>query len=60
MAIAGQVSRRMLEYYSHIRLAAKRAALDSIAQGQNPVAGVHSPAHNQRGTREKQNEMAAN
>jgi integrase len=31
MAIAGHVSRAMLEHYSHIRLAAKRAALDSIA-----------------------------
>jgi hypothetical protein len=31
MAIAGHVSRAMLEHYSHIRMAAKRAALDSIA-----------------------------
>jgi hypothetical protein len=31
MSIAGHVSRQMLEHYSHIRLAAKRAALDSIA-----------------------------
>lgn len=31
MAIAGHVSRQMLEHYSNIRLAAKRAALDSIA-----------------------------
>ena len=31
MAIAGHVSRQMLEHYSHIRLAAKRTALDSIA-----------------------------
>lgn len=31
MAIAGHVSRKMLEHYSHIRLEAKRAALDAIA-----------------------------
>jgi hypothetical protein len=31
MSIAGHVSRQMLEHYSHIRLAAKRAALDAIA-----------------------------
>jgi integrase len=32
MAIAGHVSRKMLEHYSHIRMEAKRAALDAIAQ----------------------------
>jgi integrase len=31
MAIAGHVSRQMLEHYSHIRLAAKRAALEGIS-----------------------------
>lgn len=31
MSIAGHVSKRMLERYSHIRIAAKRAALDAIA-----------------------------
>jgi len=31
MAIAGHLSRRMLEHYSHIRMAGKRAALDAIA-----------------------------
>jgi integrase len=31
MSIAGHLSRRMLEHYSHIRMAAKRAALDAIA-----------------------------
>lgn len=29
--IAGHVSRKMLEHYSHIRMEAKRAALDAIA-----------------------------
>ena len=32
MSIAGHLSRKMLEHYSHIRLDAKRAALDAIAQ----------------------------
>jgi integrase len=31
MSIAGHVSRAMLEHYSHIRMNAKRAALDAIA-----------------------------
>ena len=32
MAIAGHVSRRMLEHYSHIRIEAKRKALEAISQ----------------------------
>jgi integrase len=32
MAIAGHVSRKMIEHYSHIRMEAKRAALDAIAK----------------------------
>ena len=32
MSIAGHVSRRMLEHYSHIRMHAKRTALDAISQ----------------------------
>lgn len=35
MAIAGHLSRKMIEHYSHIRMEAKRAALDAIAK---PVA----------------------
>jgi len=31
MSIAGHVSRKMLEHYSHIRMEAKRVALDTIA-----------------------------
>lgn len=44
MAIAGHVSRRMLEHYSRIRTEAKRAALDAIS---GPVfeAGVHQNVH---------------
>jgi len=33
MAIAGHMSRRMLEHYSHVRMAAKRAALAKLASG---------------------------
>jgi integrase len=32
MAIAGHLSRTMLEHYSHIRMAAKRTALDAIVK----------------------------
>jgi integrase len=32
MSIAGHLSRKMVEHYSHIRMAAKRTALDAIAQ----------------------------
>jgi hypothetical protein len=30
MAVAGHLSRRMLEHYSHVRMAAKRAALEKL------------------------------
>jgi integrase len=32
MSIAGHMSRKMVEHYSHIRMAAKRAALDAIVK----------------------------
>jgi integrase len=35
MAIAGHVSRAMLSRYSHVRMEAKRRALDEIAARQN-------------------------
>ncbi|MGA3317139.1 MAG: site-specific integrase [Candidatus Korobacteraceae bacterium] len=40
MSIAGHVSRKMLDHYSHIRMAAKRTALDqlSMAHGQGGYA----------------------
>jgi len=38
MAIAGHVSRKMIEHYSHIRMEAKRAALDAIAKPVSEVA----------------------
>jgi hypothetical protein len=41
MAIAGHVSRSMIEHYSHIRMEAKRAALDAIAaQASQAVIGA--------------------
>jgi hypothetical protein len=36
MAIAGHVSPKMLDHYSHVRMQAKRAALDSLSA--NPPA----------------------
>jgi hypothetical protein len=40
MAIAGHVSRKMLEHYSHIRVEAKRTALDALN-----LPGFDSPVH---------------
>jgi integrase len=48
MAIAGHLSRRMVEHYSHIRMAAKRTALDAIASASKPAVfevGVHQNVH---------------
>ena len=48
LAIAGHVSKRMLERYSHIRIAAKRAALDAIMQEPNQAVfgtAVHQNVH---------------
>ena len=33
MALAGHMSRRMLEHHSHVRMAAKRTALDKLESG---------------------------
>jgi integrase len=38
MDIAGHVSKQMLKHYSHIRMEAKRAALESILKGRAPAA----------------------
>lgn len=52
MAIAGHVSCRMLEHYSHIRMAAKRSALDALAKAPETAGcsvvsgvGVHQNVH---------------
>lgn len=44
MALAGHLSREMLEHYSHVRMAAKRQALDKLAGGliQPPVSEPES------------------
>jgi hypothetical protein len=33
MAVAGHMSRRMLEHYNHVRMAAKRSALSKLESG---------------------------
>ena len=40
MALAGHVSKQMLEHYSHVRMLAKRQAVDSLGSGLIP--GVKS------------------
>jgi integrase len=60
MAIAGHVSRKMLEHDSHIRMEAKRVALDAIAQAPNPAifgAGSHQIPHQ---VAESENRQVAN
>ena len=47
MAIAGQMTRRMMEHYSHVRMAAKRAALDKLESG---LMGVSLTAEQQTAT----------
>jgi hypothetical protein len=48
MAIAGHLSRTMLEHYSHIRMAGKRAVLESIAKPSENIGfreGVNQNVH---------------
>ena len=40
MAIAGHMTREMLEHYSHVRMQTKRAALDGISSGLMGERGV--------------------
>jgi hypothetical protein len=42
-ALAGHMSRAMLERYSHIRLKAKRAAMEGVRLPQENVAPTDSP-----------------
>lgn len=45
MALAGHLSRRMMEHYSHVRMAAKREAIDKLAAGLiAPAAEEAKPA----------------
>ena len=51
MAIAGHVSKKMLERYSHVRMTAKRKALDAIVQDSELpdfVEVVHQNVHQLR------------
>jgi integrase len=44
MAVAGHMSRRMLEHYSHVRMARKREALDKLSSGlMGPGAQAEKP-----------------
>jgi integrase len=50
MAIAGHVSRSMIEHYSHIRMEAKRTATDAIVEGSVNQNVNQSPASESRVT----------
>lgn len=45
MSIAGHLSRKMLEHYSHIRMAAKRAALEAIAKPVSETGVAQNHGH---------------
>jgi len=47
LSIAGHVSRKMMEHYSHIRMEAKRKAIDGLT----PVAAVDSQVSADTGQR---------
>jgi hypothetical protein len=42
LAIAGHVSRRMLERYSHVRMAAKREAVEALITVKNVAISMRS------------------
>jgi hypothetical protein len=46
MAIAGHVDRKMLEHYSHIRMEAKRKALEALSRTASPLENGHSEPKN--------------
>jgi hypothetical protein len=60
MAIAGHVSRKMLEHYSHIRIEAKRAALDAIADLPSVSTARPDGAQNSAQPRADEKNAAAN
>ena len=47
MALAGHMSREMLEHYSHVRMAAKRTALDRLGDASPHAADVPSEVMSQ-------------
>ena len=46
MAIAGHVSPKMLAHYSHVRLEAKRRALDALAESAKELVASHGTSQN--------------
>ena len=44
MALAGHMTREMLEHYSHVRMAAKREALEKLSGGLMKAAPQEKPA----------------
>ena len=46
-SMAGHVSQRMLDRYSHIRLDAKRQALEALAQGSHVTSSDTKSGHSQ-------------
>jgi integrase len=57
MSIAGHVSRQMLEHYSHIRIAAKRAALDAISTRLPEPANLETQARFPQGVNQNVNQI---
>ena len=52
-ALAGHVSRKMLERYSHIRLAAKQAAIQSLEAAVFDARSPQNPPQSVNGTGSK-------
>ena len=52
MSIAGHVSRKMLDHYSHIRLDAKRKALDALSSAKIHGLGGYATIHATNGLQE--------
>ena len=52
MSIAGHVSKKMLQHYSHVRLEAKRDALDALTMGRGKKSNLslHRTVTTQRTT----------
>ncbi len=48
MAVAGHMSRRMLEHYSHVRMAQKRTALDKLESGLMGAVQIERPIESRK------------
>src|SRR5215475_7957761 len=60
MSIAGHVSRKMIEHYSHIRMEAKRAALDAIAKPPTQAVSEAGVAQNWAQSRNEEKQPVRN